>query len=532
MAGLALLLVGAALGLGLAKWLNVPSIPLLLLAGVLLSAAGLLPPADLVADALLLGLTVLVFVAGVELNPRRVGRQRPVALRVGIVQFTVLGGLGLITAIALGFTFPESLYLALALTASSTLVVVRILRQRQQLFEPFGRLVIGVLLLQDLLVILLIPVIVRLPEGALAAATGFLAALGLTGLSLLTLRWVTPYVLTRLRLDEEAMLLVTLAILFVFLGLAQLLDLPLVAGAFLAGVSLSSFPVSGLVRGQLNSLSDFFVAIFFTALGGLLVIPSLAGLLKAAVFALVVIIATPPLVTLIAERSGQSARSAIESGLLLAQTSEFSLVVGLQALAFGHVDNELFSIIALVTVATMILTPFLATDRVTWRLMSYHPLRQGLKLDREMKGHVLLLGCGDNGMPLLETLVSAGHEVLVVDDDPAVIERLREGDVPSIRGDGSDPEVLRAANAREAQLVISTMRRPVDHIALLEHVQGVPVVVRVFEPDDAEAIRSRGGEAVLYSHAAADEFMRWLEQADVVGLDRERRARARPAEHT
>jgi Kef-type K+ transport system membrane component KefB len=527
MGGLAILLAGAALGMGASKWLGIPAIPLLLVAGVLLSVAGLLPPQESLADALLLGLNVLVFVAGVELNPRRVGRQRRTALRVGMAQFTVLAALGLISALALGFTLGESMYLALALTASSTLVVVRILRQRQQLFEPFGRLVIGVLLLQDLLVILLIPVVSRLPQGIMSAAIGFVSALALTGLALVSLRWITPFVLTRLQHDEETMLLVTLALLFIYLGLADMLGLPLVAGAFLAGVSLSSFPVSGLVRGQLSSLSDFFLAIFFTALGGLLVIPSAAGLFQAVVLTLLVLIATPPLVTLVAEREGQSARSAIESGLLLAQTSEFSLVVGLQALAFGHVDQEIFSIIALITVTTMILTPFVATDRMAWRLMGYHPLRRGLRLDRDLKGHVLLLGCGDNGMPLLETLVSAGHDVLVVDDDPAVIQRLREGDIPSIRGDGSDPEVLRAANARSARLVISTMRRPTDHLALLDQVPGVRVVVRVFEPEDAEAVRLRGGEPVLYSHAAADEFMRWLDQAEAVGIDRERRTRPR-----
>jgi Kef-type K+ transport system membrane component KefB len=527
MGGLAILLAGAALGLGIAKWLHLPSIPLLLVTGVALSATGLLPATQLLADTLVLGLTVLVFVAGVELNPRRVGRQRGAALRVGVAQFTVLATLGMIAALALGFSLAESTYLALALTASSTLVVVRILRQRKQLFEPFGRLVIGVLLLQDLFVILLIPVVIRLPDGARAAVTGFLGALALTGLALVSLRWVTPFILTRLKLDEEGVLLTTLALLFVYLGFAELLGLPLVAGAFLAGVSLSSFPVSGLVRGQLISLSDFFLAIFFTALGGLLIMPSLAGLLQAAVLALLVLLATPPLVTLVAERAGLSARPAIESGLLLAQTSEFSLVVGLQALALGHIDQEIFSIIALITVATMILTPFVATDRAAWRLMAFHPVGGDIGQQRDLEGHVLLLGCGDSGMPLLETLVSSGHDVLVVDEDPAVIERLREGDIPAIRGDGADFEVLRAAGARQARLVISTMRRPADHLALLQHIEGIPVLARVFEPEDAEAVRLHGGSPILYSHAAADDFLRWLDQAGTVGLEHERRLRPR-----
>lgn len=527
MSGLAILLAGAAVGLGLAKWLRLPSIPLLLVTGVALSVAGLLPATELLSDMLLLGLTVLVFVAGVELNPRRVGRQRTAALRVAIAQFTVLAILGLTTAFALGFTLAESMYIALALSASSTLVVVRILRSRRQLFEPFGRLVIGVLLLQDLFVILLIPVVTGLPEGVMAAASGFMGALALTALSLMSLRWVTPFILTRLHLDDEGVLLTTLAFLFIYIGLADLLELPLVAGAFLAGVSLSSFPVSGVVRGQLNSLSDFFLAIFFTALGGILVIPSLPGLLQAAVLVLLVVLATPPLVTLVAERAGLSARPAIESGLLLAQTSEFSLVVGLQALAMGHIDQEIFSIIALITVTTMILTQFIATDRVTWRLMAMHPVRKDRGGAAGMNDHIVLLGCGDSGMPLLETLLSSGHDVLVIDDDPAVIKRLRDGDIPTIRGDGADQGVLRAAGANRARLVISTMRRAADHLLALDHIDGVPLLARVFEPEDAEAIRAHGGTPVLYSHATADDFLAWLDQAETVGLDRERRTRPR-----
>lgn len=527
MIGIAILLAGAAVGFGLAKWLRLPPIPFLILAGVTLSLVGALPPSDLLEDLLVLGLTVLVFVAGVELNPQRVGAQRAAAMRVGFAQFAALGALGLVAALALGFALVESLYIALALTASSTLLVVRLLQQRQQLFEPFGRLVIGVLLLQDLLVILLIPVLMGASAGPRAVAFGMMGAVAMIGLTWVLLRWVTPFLIIRLGLDEESLLLTTLAVLFVYLGLANLLGLPLIAGAFLAGVSLSPFPVSGIVRAQLNSLSDFFLAIFFTALGGLLVFPSLLGMFHALVLALVVVLATPPLVTIIAERSGLSARPSIEGGLLLAQTSEFSLVVVLQAWALGHVGEEIFTLITLVTVATMMLTPFLATDRVTWRLMALHPLRHKMRIERPMAGHVLLLGCGDNGMPLLETLLIAGHEVLVIDDDPAVIARLLEGEVPCIRGDGSDLDVLRASNARGARIIISTMRRPMDNRALLEHVDSVPVLVRVFHTADAEQIRELGGTPILYSRAAADDFFHWLGQAEQVGLDRERRVRPR-----
>jgi Kef-type K+ transport system membrane component KefB len=527
MIGIAILLAGAAAGFGIAKWLRVPAIPLLLLTGFVLSRVGVVPPTELLQNALVLGLTFLLFVAGIELNPNRVGAQKGAALRVGLAQFVVLGAAGLVVALILGFDLWTASYLALAITASSTLIVVRLLQQRKQLFEPFGRLVIGVLLLQDALVILLIPVLARLPSGIGAVGLSILVTILLVGLAYVSLRWIMPFVLLRLALDEETLLLIVLAFLFVFLGVADALGLPLVAGAFLAGVSLSGFPMSGIVRGQLNSLADFFVAIFFTALGALLLLPSATVLLTAVVLALLVIVLTPPLVTVVAERSGVSARPAIESGLLLAQASELSLIVGLQGLVLGQIAPEVFTIIALVTVLTMIPTPFVATDQVTWRLMRLHRVRSTGTAGPPPEGHVLLLGCGDNGMPLLETLIATGRDVLVVDDDPTVIQRLREGEIPCIRGDGSDFDVLRRAGADRARMIISTMRRAGDNAPMLEHVRGVPVLVRVFEPEDADRIEKLGGTPVLYSQAAAEDFVKWLDQAEKVGLAEERRVRPR-----
>jgi Kef-type K+ transport system membrane component KefB len=527
MIGIFLLLLAAAVGLGIARWIKLPAIPILLVAGMAMGQIAVLPEADVLEQTLILGLTFLVFVAGIELNPRRVGEQKRAALRVGLAQFMVLGALGIGVALAMGLELQTALYIGLALTASSTLVVVRLLQQRRQLFEPFGRLVIGVLLLQDLLVIILIGVLSRAPQGIEAMALGFGAALLLVAIAYVCLRWVTPFIVIRLKPDEEYLLLTVLALLFGFMGLADLLGLPVVAGAFLAGVSLSSFPVSGLIRGLLSSLSDFFLAIFFTAFGALLTLPTADELYLALSLTALVILFTPLLVTAIAERSGLSSRPAIESGLLLAQTSEFSLVVALQGLVLGHVDGAVFRIVAFVTVVTMVLTPFISTDRVTWRLMRLYPKRRRNELNIDASGHILLLGCGENGMPLLETLIASGRQVVVVDDDPVIIDRLREGEVDCIRGDGTDLEVLKAVRAREAKLIISTVRRPSENDAVLSYTSGIPLIARVFEPAEAEMIRARGGTPILYSEAAAVDFLAWLDQADAVGITRERRKHPR-----
>ncbi|MFW5946953.1 MAG: cation:proton antiporter [Gemmatimonadota bacterium] len=514
MGGIALLLAAAAVAYGLARALRASPVPLLLGAGVLLAGvvpAGALPP-DILESALILGVTFLLFVAGIELGTHVLRRQVRRVLLVGTVQFFVLGGLGLLAALGLGLDGTSAAFLALALTASSTLVIVRLLRRRQQLYEPFARLVLGVLLVQDVLVILLIPFVTRAALGTIPVVIALLGIAGLGALAAATARWVAPR-LVRLDPESEPLLLAVLALLFVFLGAADLLGLPLMVGAFLAGLALARFPTDAVVRPHLLPIGDFFDAVFFTALGAMVGIPTLDELGHALVLAGLVIVVTPPLVTWIAERTGLSARPAIEGGLLLAQTSELSLVIGLYGLLEGQIDQRVFTIIAMVTLLTMLITPIIARDRVAWTLLHLHPVRRTgrRQIDPPAGGHILVLGAGTTGLPLVETLFASGYDVVVVDDDPDAVARLREADVPTIRGEATDPEVLEDARARHARLITSTIRRPEDNRRLLEQVSGVPVLVRVFEERDADWVRAMGGTPVLYSEATADRMLQWFE---------------------
>ena len=511
MTALTFLLLAAALGFGLARWTGLPSIPILMLAGV--GVAALHPmDSEFVRDSITLGVIVLVFVAGIELNPRRLRGRGGAALQVGTLQFLVMGGVGLGAALLLDFDLETALYLALALTASSTLVVVKLLQERRMLFEPVGRLVTSVLLLQDLLIILLIPVVTRFPDGALSVAQGVGGTLAMMLLAGICLRWVAPAVLDRVAFEEETLLLLSLSLLFAFLGLAFFLGLPLVSGAFLAGVILSGFPAAALVRGQLNSLGDFFHALLFAALGAFLTLPTLGELVQSALLILLVILITPPLVAWIAERAGFSARPALTSGLLLAQTSEFSLIVALEGLALGHLTPGVFSVITLVTVITMILSPALSGDRTTWALMRIHPFRRTPSLDQEPEGHILILGCGRHGQELLESLIVTRDKLIVVDDDPALISQLRAAGVTAVKGDVSDRDLLREVGAHRARIIISTIRRVEDNGPALELADRVPVLVRGFNREDGEWIRARGGRPVLYSEAALEDFQEWYRE--------------------
>lgn len=509
MHGVAALLAAAAVAYALARALRAPAIPLLLISGLVLSQFGQME-AETLQNALVLGVSFLLFVVGLELDPRRARAQRAAALWVGTFQFAALALVGYLVAVLLGFAFVEAAYIALALTASSTLVCVRLLQRRGQMFEPLGRLVLGVLLLQDALVVLAIPIVTELNQGVGHALTSLasIAVLGL--LALAARRWLTPLLL-RIADDQELLLLTAMSALFAFIGLAEALGLPIVVGAFLSGVTMSRFPVDGIVRADFAPIGDFFTAIFFTALGALVGIPGRTELVHALVLALVVIVITPPIVTVLATRAGFAAKTAIESGLLLAQTSEISLVIGLAGVFEGFITPATFTVIALVTLTTMLLTPIIANDRVASALSRLTVRRRPRAVDVP-SGHVLLLGTGSSGMPLLEDLVIAGSDVVVVDDDPAVAMRLEAAGVRTILGDASDENVLLRAGADRARAVSSTIRRPRDNETLLRVARGVPVLVRVFDAGDATWIRERGGIPVIYSEASADNLMEWFEE--------------------
>jgi CPA2 family monovalent cation:H+ antiporter-2 len=515
---IAILLLAAAIAFGLSKLLRLPAIPLLLLSGaglnVLAGHAAYKVPQDLISEMIQIGLAVLVFTAGVELSPRRMrGRTRALTI-LALTQFFMLGACGVLTAVFLGYSWMTALYLGCALSASSTLVVVRHLQQRRQMFEPYGRLVLGVLLLQDIFIILIMVALLKSPQGWLMLCNGVANAVALGIFALGVHRWLVPYIVKRMKLDDEELMLAALAALFAFSTMAHLLDLPFLVGAFFAGFAISAFPMNGLVRGMLGSLSGFFLALFFISAGAFLTIPSLETLGHSLIFMVVLILVTVFLVAIVAEVLGYSSRAAVEAGLLLSQTSEFSLLLALTGVASGQVTAEIFSMIALITVSTMTLTPLISRESVALRLVKWHPrYRSGEAACEVMQNHAVLLGYGRAGPRTVTALKERGISMVVVDEDAGVIRQLIAQGIPCVQGNGSDLRTLERAHCREAKVVFCSMRRTRDAQLALNYLKDSPVkvIVRVFETFEEDMVRATGGQPVQTAFAAAAQFLEWTE---------------------
>lgn len=519
---MAILVAAAVAAFGLAQRFRLPLIPLLIGCGFLLANAGLVSDRGNLADALELGLAFLLFSAGIELNPQRFRRHRHAVWWVASLQFFVVAGIGFLVGRGFGFTPMESLYIATALATSSTLVVVRQLQRRVGARAGFGRLVIGVLFVQDVAMIVLLVLLAQLPVGGWAVLQGLGGVILLAAAAVVVQRWVAGRIVRRTHPDEEALLLVVISMLFLFCALAFWLDLPIACGAFFAGLALSSFPANGVTRGLLRSLTTFFLATFFTALGAHLQVPDLWLLVQVVVLVALVWLITPPLVAAVTEwKSGLTARSAITAGLLLSQTSEFSLVLAIYGLQTQALSEEVFALITWVAVLSMTLTPFVATDRVARRLLHWHPghrrMRRKAAASRAgrstLRDHVVMLGYGSGGSWALKPLQEHGHEVVVIDEDPAVVAQLKGMGLQAVRGDASDEQVLDEVDARHARCVLISLPVPEDAARVARQLKrhGVMVIARVFEHDHARPVEQAGAVPVLNSLAAADSFMEWFE---------------------
>jgi CPA2 family monovalent cation:H+ antiporter-2 len=272
--------------------------------------------------------------------------------------------------------------------------------------------------------------------------------------------------------------------------------------------------MNGLVRGMLGSLSGFFLALFFISAGAFLTIPSLETLGHSLIFMVVLILVTVFLVAIVAEVLGYSSRAAVEAGLLLSQTSEFSLLLALTGVASGQVTAEIFSMIALITVSTMTLTPLISRESVALRLVKWHPrYRSGEAACEVMQNHAVLLGYGRAGPRTVTALKERGISMVVVDEDAGVIRQLIAQGIPCVQGNGSDLRTLERAHCREAKVVFCSMRRTRDAQLALNYLKDPPVkvIVRVFETFEEDMVRAAGGQPVQTAFAAAAQFLEWTE---------------------
>lgn len=331
------------------------------------SALGLVDDPELIRSISEFGIMFLLFLLGLNLQPQELLRMVSKTTQVTLFSSLVFCGVGLAVSVAFGFRIEEALMVGAAATFSSTIVGLKLLPTTMLHHQRTGEVIISILLLQDLIAIVLLLVVQGSASGSLQLLDllKLLVALpALIGFAWLVERYVLIRLIRKFDKIQEYIFLMTIGWCLGMAELAGLLGLSAEIGAFIAGVVLASSPIALFIAESLKPLRDFFLVLFFFALGAGFDIGLIDEvLLPAVVLAAAMMMLKPPVFRWLLRRTGESEKRSHEVGYRLGQMSEFSLLLAVLAFENGVIGAEASYLIQLSTLLTFLVSSYLVVMR-------------------------------------------------------------------------------------------------------------------------------------------------------------------------
>jgi CPA2 family monovalent cation:H+ antiporter-2 len=513
-----------------ARSLKLPLLVGYLLAGVVVGphTPGIVAHGESVHQVAKLGVALLMFAVGVQFHLEDMLAIRRIALGGGSLQIlgTILLGWGI--GLALGWGHYGGLFLGCALALSSTAVMMRVMEERGELGTSHGTAILGILVVQDLAVVLMVALLPSLAqvsqEGAAAlAAVGWsvLRSAIVVVLALVLALRVVPALLARTaRLNSQELFLIV--VICVCIGAAygaQVAGLSLEIGAFLAGLVISKSEYAQEVFAEIRPVRDIFASLFFVSVGMLLE-PAFVVQHAAAVGAVVAaILLGKGLLSIIAIYAmGAHGRTAVMAGLGLAQIGEFSFVLaslGTERQLIPEVEAGVILSAALITIMA---APFVygSAQALYVKLNRVPAISRLLNRQSEQDPHghdngfhprVVVLGCGRLGKHVSQALSSREIPHVVVDYDALVVARLRGAGVPVVYGDATSEVVLKTAVPASVELAVVALPEanmtPIAVRVLRKLWPGLPMVARVHHGVSIPKVRAAGATEVVHAEFEA-----------------------------
>lgn len=481
----ALVLAVAAVVAFLAQRARQPLIVAFIGVGILVGPSALnwvsdAEPLELFAE---IGIAVLLFLVGLKLDVKLVRTTGKVALMTGLGQVFFTSGVGFVLAFILGMSATVALYVAVALTFSSTIIIVKLLSDKRELDKLHGRIALGFLIVQDIVVVIAMIVLSSFGgdrSGNVGTQIGLviLTGAGLLGGMWVVMTWLMPRVLTLVASSQELLIVCAVAWAVSVAALSDWLGFSVEVGAFLAGFALASTPYRESIASSLSGLRDFLLLFFFIELGAQLDFSAIGAQIPAAVvLSLFVLIGNPIIVLVIMGAMRYPRRVSFLAGLAVAQISEFSLILITLAREIGHVDNDavgLVTLVGLITIGTstyMIIYSHQLFERLSPILRIFERKQVISARDPEPeRADVVVFGYGRFGRHLVQHLAKAGHRVMVIDwdpygrvdlDDPALADK-----VVLRYGDADDPEFPSTLPLEGVKWFVSTIARSDTNLVL------------------------------------------------------------------
>lgn len=523
------LLVVAAIAGIVAKYFKQPLIIGYLLAGFVLAFFGIIKNDAALSGLGQIGVTLLLFLVGLEMNLGELPSIGRVALIVGIGQVAFTTLLGFLLAVLLGFAVLPSLYISIALSFSSTIIVVKLLGEKNDLFSLYGRIATGILLVQDFVAFVLLIFLSGLGKGDLSFVNLFV--ISFKAIALFILVWalskkILPNIFERFVASSPELLFIggTAWALGVSSLVAGPLGFSFEIGGFLAGLALSNLPEHLQIASRTRPLRDFFLTIFFMLLGTSVLFGSIGSIwVPAIVLSLLVLIGHPIIVFILLGLLGYKKRTSFLTGLSVAQISEFSFILMATGLALGHVSEAEVATVVLVGAITMTASTYLILEakKLYPKLKKYLSIFEKdttyesvLMEETSLTDHIILIGSGRTGRNLLSFFKKKKWPFLVVDNNPNVFHRLTAERTPVLFGDIGDEEVLDLAKLERARLVVSTVSELNENLNLLERIRTLKIrpltIFTAKTREEAIKYYEKGAAYVMVPQTIAGEHLRYL----------------------
>jgi Kef-type K+ transport system membrane component KefB len=508
-----------------ARFFKQPLIPAYILAGVIIGPIfNIINDGPIIQTLSEIGIAFLLFSVGLELDFKKLKDIGPVASFGGMLQFATLFLLGFCTASFLGYKVIHSVYFALIVVFSSTMVVIKILSDKKELDSLHGRIIIGLLLMQDVLAIFAILILSSINDtfSYMNLIKIMIIGVGLLLFSVFSSKFLFPRLFKYAAKIPETLFLLSVSVAFTFSIIFDHFGFSIAIGAFIAGVSLGNLPYNLEISSRIRSLKDFFATVFFVSLGIQLVFSDVQKLIvPVIVFVFFTIVIKLLFNFILIAVFGYEKRTCFLTALSLAQVSEFGLIIVAQGIVLGHIGKEFLSMVIVLAVITITLSSYF----MKFNAGLYHYSKNFLKLfnflitgkhqihnfSEEDKYDVLLIGYDRIGYDIFKGLKKISNDVLVVDFNPDIVKKLVRNKVSCIYGDIGDAEILERIDFKDLKMVVSTIPELRENLMLIKKSKRVnpktPVFVTSMHVEDALQLYEAGADYVILPHLLGGEHV-------------------------
>lgn len=464
-----------------------------------------------------IGVALLLFFVGLNLNPKVIKEVGKVSLMTGLGQVIFTSSIGFLIVKLLGFSTIVSLYVSVALAFSSTIIIMKLLSDKKDLESLYGRISVGFLIIQDFIAIFILLVISSLNNGTNLTSMAIDTILkGIGGVIVLFL--LTIYILPRLTKviakSQEFLLLFSISWCFIIASIFYYLNFSIEAGALLAGITLSMSPYHFEISSKMKPLRDFFLILFFIMLGSQMIFSNILQniwiILGLSIF---VLIGNPIIVMILMGILGYTKRNSFLAGLTVAQISEFSLIVVAMGVSVGHVSQEILSLVTAIGLITFAGSTYMIiySNKLYSILSKYLSIfeRKGRKVDehryhKDNDHEIILFGYNRIGFDVLESLKKIKKKFLIIDYDPEIITKLCREGYDCRYGDANDSELLNEINFDKAKMIISTIPLIDTNLLLINKVRerNKKSIISVVshQINEAERLYEEGATYVIMPH--------------------------------